>query len=157
MKYYQFLITGDDKIHYPVPRIGIVTKARMIFLVIKFMSIFKNKGGNECLKRLKKIQPTKNYNFSDKTKKYLFARKVNSFVQKWVNVKHKQAICLERAAVICAALRFVGLPAQVVIGRRRTIMSVIDYEFHAWVELDNVPVNDKIAYQQLCMEIHRAP
>ncbi|KYG30805.1 lasso peptide biosynthesis B2 protein [Priestia endophytica] len=156
MKYYQFLITGDNHI-YDVPRINITTKVRLISLTLKFMAVFKKVGGNECLKILEKVKPIINYNFSDKTEKYLFARKVNSFVQIWINVKHKQALCLERATVICAALRFVGLPAQVVIGRRRTMMSVLEYEFHAWVELEGVPVNDKIAYKQLCMETHRVP
>jgi len=121
------------------------------------MSIFKTAGGNECLKYLENIQPVAKYSFSNKTEKYLFARKVNSFVQTWVNVKHKQAICLERAIIICASLRFLGLPAQVVIGRRGTMMSVINYEFHAWVELDNVPVNEKISYKKLCVETLRVP
>ena len=156
MKYYQFLMTGDDYFHN-VPRVNLITKVCLIFFTLKFMSIFKKTGGNESLKCLEKIKPITNYNFSNKQEKYLFARKVNSFVQRWININHKQALCLERAVVICAALRYVGLPTQVVIGRRSTMMSVLDFEFHAWVELEGVPVNDKLSYKQLCMETLRVP
>ena len=52
------------------------------------------------------------------------------------------ALCLERSIAVCAAVRSVGLPASVVVGRRNAYVGLPEYDFHAWVELNGEILND---------------
>jgi hypothetical protein len=56
----------------------------------------------------------------------------------------KQALCLQRSAVVTCLLRMKGVDAQMVIGCRK-----IPFRGHAWVEVGGVPVNDSLETQSL--------
>lgn len=50
----------------------------------------------------------------------------------------KQALCLQRSAVLTCLLRRRGVKAQMVIGCRK-----IPFKGHAWVEVGGVPISDE--------------
>jgi hypothetical protein len=50
----------------------------------------------------------------------------------------KRAWCLKRAAITTCLLRSSGIPAQFVLGSQH-----IPFRAHAWVEVDNRPINER--------------
>lgn len=55
----------------------------------------------------------------------------------------KRAACLQRSIVVTWLLRRHGYPAKFVIGYRP-----IPFESHAWVELDDLVINDRQQYKK---------
>ncbi|SHE51072.1 Transglutaminase-like superfamily protein [Seinonella peptonophila] len=132
MKYYQSLISGKSVFYLlPKPRFNI--KIRIILFVWRMVSRFQKKGGQATLQQVDKISTQWKFSFDSEVEEYLFAREMNLFVQRLINLRHRKALCLERASIICGALRLFGLPAQVVIGRKRSMTAIRGFEFHAWV------------------------
>jgi hypothetical protein len=62
----------------------------------------------------------------------------------------KQALCLQRSAVVTCLLRMKGVDAQMVIGCRKA-----PFRGHAWVEVDGIPVNDDLEMQNLYKVVTR--
>ncbi|MBE9914424.1 lasso peptide biosynthesis B2 protein [Paenibacillus donghaensis] len=156
MNYYQLLITGEQKV-YPVPHLQWIDKIKILRLTLGTIKSYKTKGARSILGILHDIPPIKRIYFENTTQSFLFARDICVFVQMIINFNNPKAICLERSSVICTALRSMGLPAQVVIGRKASANSASDYNFHAWVELDSIPVNDHYANKTCFIEIERFP
>jgi hypothetical protein len=52
----------------------------------------------------------------------------------------KQALCLQRSAVLVKMLRVRGIPAQMVIGTQK-----MPFKAHAWVEADGHVIDDRLA------------
>ena len=50
----------------------------------------------------------------------------------------KEALCLQRSAATACLLKSYGVPAQLVIGAQQ-----MPFKAHAWVEVNNLVVNDK--------------
>ncbi|GAC43644.1 lasso peptide biosynthesis B2 protein [Paenibacillus popilliae] len=156
MNYYQQLITGESK-EYVVPVFRWIDKMKILAITLTALQAYKKKGARHLLHRLQGISPIRKIRFDNATQSLLFARNICVFAQMIINYKNPQAICLERASVICTALRSMGLPAQVIIGRKASANSASDYDFHAWVELDGSPVNDFFSNKTHFMEIERLP
>jgi hypothetical protein len=55
----------------------------------------------------------------------------------------KQALCLERSAVLVKMLRRRGVPAHLVIGAQK-----LPFKAHAWVEVDGAIVNDRLVLRE---------
>lgn len=62
----------------------------------------------------------------------------------------KQALCLQRSAVITCLLRRQGVPAELVIGVRK-----MPFHGHAWVEVKDIVVNDNHKVQQFYSLLER--
>jgi transglutaminase superfamily protein len=62
----------------------------------------------------------------------------------------KQVLCLQRSAATACLLRKYGLPAQLVIGTQK-----LPFKAHAWVELENSVVNDKLYMQEIYIVLDR--
>jgi hypothetical protein len=62
----------------------------------------------------------------------------------------KAALCLQRSLATAMLLRHYGFPAEVVIGAR-----ILPFKSHAWVELNNVVVNDKGYVRHIYRELER--
>ena len=62
----------------------------------------------------------------------------------------KQALCLQRSAVLVKMLRRRGVPAKIVIGAQK-----LPFKAHAWVEVDDKILNDRLASREkfLVMEV----
>jgi|HubBroStandDraft_4_1064222.scaffolds.fasta_scaffold538240_2 hypothetical protein len=55
----------------------------------------------------------------------------------------KRVLCLQRSAVMVKILREKGLPARLVIGAQK-----LPFKAHAWVELDGVIIDDRLASRE---------
>jgi hypothetical protein len=55
----------------------------------------------------------------------------------------KQALCLQRSAVLVKMLRWRGVPALMVIGAQK-----LPFKAHAWVEVNGTIVNDRLASRE---------
>lgn len=55
----------------------------------------------------------------------------------------KQALCLQRSAVLVKMLRRHGIPARMVIGAQK-----LPFKAHAWVEVDGEVVHDRLALRE---------
>lgn len=143
--------------YIPSPPLKWIDKVRITHLTIRTLKAYEKKGARLLLGKLQDTVQLKKICFENSTQSFLFARYICTFVQTIINFYNPQAICLERSIVICTALRSIGLPAQVVIGRKATANSSSDYNFHAWVELDNIPVNDHYANKTCFIEVERSP
>jgi hypothetical protein len=55
----------------------------------------------------------------------------------------KQALCLQRSAVLVKILRRRGVPAHMVIGAQK-----LPFKAHAWVEVSGTIVNDRLASRE---------
>jgi hypothetical protein len=55
----------------------------------------------------------------------------------------KQALCLQRSAVLVRMLRSNGVHAQMVIGAQK-----LPFKAHAWVEVDGQIINDRLASRE---------
>jgi hypothetical protein len=55
----------------------------------------------------------------------------------------KQALCLQRSAVLVKMLRSRGLPAHMIIGAQK-----LPFKAHAWVEVEGMIVNDRLAARE---------
>nr|BBH85264.1 hypothetical protein KTC_00150 [Thermosporothrix sp. COM3] len=69
------------------------------------------------------------------------ARRELLFCHCLVRLIAPQALCVTRSVAFCAYLCRAGIPAHVTIGRDRFAKNE-RFEFHAWVEVDGVVVND---------------
>ena len=74
----------------------------------------------------------------------------------WGRLALESAVCLPRSVSLCAGLLSLGLPAQVVLGRRY-VTFVNDVDFHAWVEIFETPVNDRPKAQTWFQPVARFP
>lgn len=55
----------------------------------------------------------------------------------------KQALCLQRSAVLVRMLRQNGVPAQMIIGVQK-----LPFKAHAWVEVNGQIINDRLASRE---------
>ncbi|WP_021169006.1 hypothetical protein SOV_38030 [Sporomusa ovata DSM 2662] len=156
MKYAQLLITGQSTI-IDVPAINFILKTRILFTTLYLLRLYKKKGATEAINFFKKIQPYRKYNFSNEIQEHLFARTIVSWTQVFINLIHKEALCLERSIAICASLRYLGLQSQVIIARKATMNASLRFEFHAWVELCCLPINDVLPAKTKFTEVYRIP
>lgn len=156
MKFSQFLITGKN-IFYPVPRISIFKKTKIFFITYKTLRLYKRKSATDSLNLINGLEVIESKKFSNDVIKYLYSRKVVSYAQLFVNLFRKKALCLERSVAVCASLRYLGIDAQLIIGRKNAANAGDKFEFHAWVEVDNKPINDSYSKKSLFLEMHRIP
>jgi hypothetical protein len=146
MTYYKrMLITGEKK-YYNVPSVKFALKLRIFFNVYNMLKFYQKHGAIKTLQQIFAFQmPVSQYEIS-KIELMIYARNVVSWAQFFLNLFHKKAVCLERSVVICNVLRNItGIHCQVIIGRREAMNSSVNYEFHAWVELNNLPINDVLS------------
>ena len=69
---------------------------------------------------------------------------INDVVTRALTWYPKQAMCLQRSAVITNLLRSSGVPAQMIIGCQK-----LPFLVHAWVEVDHEVVNDRAKVQEI--------
>jgi hypothetical protein len=62
----------------------------------------------------------------------------------------KSVLCLQRSAATTILLRHHGFPADLVIGAQ-----IVPFKSHAWVELNNLVINDKSYTPQIYRELER--
>jgi len=62
----------------------------------------------------------------------------------------KQVLCLQRSAATVCLLRTYGFPADLIIGTQN-----VPFKAHAWVEIDDLVVNDKPYMHEIYAELHR--
>jgi hypothetical protein len=62
----------------------------------------------------------------------------------------KHVLCLQRSAATTMMFRRYGWPAQIVTGAQ-----IVPYEFHAWVEVDDIVVNDKPYMKEIYQVLER--
>ncbi len=156
MRYAQMLITGQTE-KVDVPILSFVLKTKIFFKTMRTVYFYKKKGTIKTFNKLKKIKIHPKYIFLKQIEEYLFARNISSWTQTFINLIHIEAICLERSIVICAMLRYLGIPSQVIIARKAAMNASQRYEFHAWVELNGLPINEVLSTKTLFTEVDRYP
>ena len=65
-------------------------------------------------------------------------------------------LCLERSISLCTALITIGIPSQVVIGKSSYHITNL-FEFHSWVEIDEIVITDSNIIKKQFIEISRFP
>lgn len=108
------------------------TSAGLAFLGLLTADVIMKLAGFKRLYRTVKWWPLAQPTADDK---YTIAN-VCASVDRAAIYYPKQALCLQRSAVVTCLLRRKGIKAQMVIGCRK-----IPFKGHAWVEVDGVPVN----------------
>lgn len=153
MKELQYLITGESTF-YDIPRL----RGRDIFSIllhsVKALRAYQE-GTKNAFQYIASI-PTEKM-MLDKQRMYIYSRHVASWAQTFVNMISRRALCLERSVAVCAAMRSLGIPAEVVVARRAAANSSQTFEFHAWVEVDKIPINDTIDNPSVFVELFRVP
>lgn len=98
------------------------------------------------------------------TEALVVARHLSATVQRFLRLRSPGALCLARSLAVAAALLSIGIPVQVVIGKRqvggRPLLesnSVQGYDFHAWVELDGRVLTDAPINKLGHVEMMRVP
>ena len=155
-EYYQMLITGKQR-SYKVHRLKNGWKLRLLFHTYKILKIYKSRNSNYAISYLNNINTTEKMKFTSELEEYLFCREVAKYSQTLINLMSSSALCLERSLAICTALRCLGVYANVVVGRRIAMNASDGFEFHAWVEANNMPINDTISTKSQFIELHRYP
>lgn len=155
-EHYQMLIIGHRQIH-KIPRIKNMWKFKLLFHTYKIVKIYNSEQSDQAIKYLNSINQINKIKFTGEIEEYLFSRKVASWSQLLINLVSGNALCLERSLAVCASLRSLGILAQVVIGRKIAMNASNGFEFHAWVEVNNMPINDTVATKSQFIEIHRYP
>jgi hypothetical protein len=64
--------------------------------------------------------------------------------------------CLEASASLAAGLMQLGLPAELVVGKM-LLFANPTYDFHAWVEVDGIPVNERGNVRNGCLPLFVCP
>ncbi|WP_028776449.1 lasso peptide biosynthesis protein [Shimazuella kribbensis] len=140
---YTFLITG--KYVQPKVKIPLTFLIQSPFRILSLLWQYKQKNGYEKLDLVRNVQQRLAVSFVDELETYWFARKIAGLTILWINLfRQGEALCLERAIIICSVLRSFGLPANVVLGKKLSFSMTERYPFHAWVELEGSPVDDHI-------------
>ena len=68
----------------------------------------------------------------------------------------EDCLCLARSISLTAGLIALGLPAQLVLGKPVLLIDT-NYEFHAWTELNDIPINDRIIVKKSNFTILKYP
>ncbi|RAL24464.1 lasso peptide biosynthesis B2 protein [Thermoflavimicrobium daqui] len=153
MDLYQSMITGTSQ-RVDVPDLNFLQLIVIVKSVLKAIYLYKKENPLDILQYF----PLRSTNIKETPQiVYLFARKVSVFSQVLINIFRRESLCLERSIITCAALRSVGIEAQVIIGSRASANSSTNYLYHSWIEVLNKPINDVDGVKQYFNEIHRFP
>ncbi|MCH5583672.1 lasso peptide biosynthesis B2 protein [Shimazuella sp. AN120528] len=140
---YTFMITGERG--FPNIKIPMSFLLQSPFLVFNLLRRYKQLEGNKKLHMLENIKTDCSIDLHNERMRYLFARKIAGLTILWINLfRQGEALCLERAIIICMVLRSFGLSAKVIIGKKLSFSMIERFPFHAWVELDGKPVDEHI-------------
>ena len=144
---YTFLITGEQKLtKMKLPIHFLLLSPFLIFLLIHR---YKRLDGCGKLRVLQNVPKRFEVSRSNELGTYWLARKIAGFTMLWVNLfRQGEALCLERAIIICYMLRSFDLPAKVIIAKKLSFSMIEQYPFHAWVELHGKAVDEHKAVRQ---------
>lgn len=157
MDAYQTVIIGESR-NYEIPSLDFFLRVRMYLSILSILKTYKKHGATEAFKSLSKLTKHRKWIFKNKTVEYLFIRKAVSECQLILNLATRgKALCLERSVAVCAGLLSLGFPVQIVIGRNTAMNSSDNFEFHAWVEWNEKPINDWLSIQTHFEEVYRIP
>jgi len=139
---YNYLITGNIGVQKSEGKVSIIKVLLIIVITIQSYRKYIITKPVNSLNNLK--QRTFIDKQNNKKNAYLFSRNIVAWSQLILNFLHKEALCLERAIIYSTVLRKLGIDARVVIGRSSTAIGLNMYQFHAWVEVNDMPVNEKL-------------
>lgn len=153
MDIFHFVMTGEKDSEQI--KLSMKQWIILIYVTKKYLNMFRSKGGHATLQKLNNIE-VKSDRLLDEH--YLKARRIASACQMIINYfRRDQAMCVERSIAICACLRTLQFPSQVVIGIRSAVNVISHYQSHAWVEMNHMPINDTIAVKSHFIELDRVP
>jgi len=156
MNYFQIMMTGTKEKIY-VPPLGLWATLMIWYHTLVVIYQMKRTDSNKLLHQLNNVSTIRTFSFKREIDRYLFARRVVFTSSQVIQFFHKRALCLERSIAISTSLRIMGLPSQVVIGQRAAMAADEEFECHAWVELDGVPINDYVSRKYWFNELYRVP
>ncbi|MBA4601769.1 lasso peptide biosynthesis protein [Thermoactinomyces mirandus] len=155
MDLYYALLFAKDRIAKipPIP-------ARRLWLVIKtslYMLFYYRKHGlNEALCHLKTIECTDPVQISHPLLEFLYARRIMVYSQLSVRIfSIKRVDSFLRSLALCASLKKLGIPAQMVLGEKNE--EYVIERLHFWVEIRGVPLNESWEVEWHFREIKRIP
>lgn len=121
---------------------------RALFRYIYMIRCFKSREFSEVQNMLNMSYKKKQKYIKKCTKKYdsktllVYSGKIiNSFCF-WGRIFKQSDVCLERSIALAYALVYMGIPAELVIGKSYYCITD-EYSFHAWVEIDGFPLNER--------------
>lgn len=127
------------------------------------LSTYNRRGGSAALQGLETLPFTQTERWTG-LDALIVSFHISASVQRFLRFWNPGALCLLRAITVCAALRTLGLPVQVVIGRRVVHVQrqsigqqTTEYHFHAWAEIDGTVLTDRPVQKMGHLEIVRVP
>ncbi len=84
------------------------------------------------------------------------ARRTMAFFRCLGRLAHEDLLCLPAATSLTAGLIALGLPAQLVVGKAEYLLNKT-YDFHAWTEINGIPINDKPIVRQCYLPLLKWP
>jgi len=125
--------------HYelkPKNKANPVRLLKSILIYLKTLRVYNKLNLNEAVTLIGSLSKEQ-----QKEENYSIAKKLIATYRFFGRLFGETFNCLERSICLRNALISFGIPAELVIGKPRKLESDI-YMFHAWVEVNGVPVND---------------
>lgn len=141
-----------------LPKMGMSMRLKATKSYLKAVTLYRIRGLPPVRAYLKKLQSKFSpYSFKNEEEAARLARRESVYLRAiWGRLTLESAVCLPRSVSLCAGLLSLGIPAQVVLGRRY-VTFVNDVDFHAWVEVFGTPVNDRPKAQTWFQPIAKFP
>jgi hypothetical protein len=152
------LLMGESGIS--MPRIRAWEVITSLWNAHRVLQVYDSKGVVSAFSLLedRRIRPSSSL---DVKEQLLVAFVMSARVQLVLQVRRSGSLCLPRSLAVCAAVRHLGVPAQVVIGRRMALQDLEPfqkrYEFHAWCEFDGVVLTNDASDTAYQRELLRIP
>ncbi len=155
MDLYYALLFAKDRIAKipPVP-------AKRLWLVIKtslcMLFFYRKKGLNEALCHLNTVKCVDQVQIRHPLLEFLYARRVMVYSQLIVRIfSIRRVDSFVRSLALCASLKKLGIPAQMVLGEKNE--EYVIERLHFWVEVRGVPLNESWEVEWHFREIKRIP
>ncbi|CDC70359.1 putative uncharacterized protein [Staphylococcus sp. CAG:324] len=129
---------------------------------IKSISLIHKKGVSYAIKLINTLFHKNKYLIEQNTLNYSsidfcnYVSKIIPILRKIGKENNEGMLCLERSISLCTALITIGIPSQVVIGKSSYHITNL-FEFHSWVEIDEIVITDSNIIKKQFIEISRFP
>mgnify|MGYP002556879333 CR=1 FL=1 len=150
---YKFFLCNKDEIRKHV-KINLIRALYSPILYIKISRKYKSSNDfasiRDDLMNLRNIQQT---NLDRNRKKYtthelIFTALSWTHICRLIGYIFRQSdLCLNRSYALAYVLIYLGIPCFVIVGKAQYYLNR-NYQFHAWVELSEMPVNDSLGVKQ---------
>ena len=146
---FSYFLCDKNQVTHKI-KIGFFKLIRSIVLYLKVSSKYKENKIIVENKAIENIRKKCNGKMQKNTEKYnsneitFTALRLHTIYRFWSYIFRQSDLCLNRSYALTYALVYLGIPCTLVIGRSEYFLNR-KYDFHAWVEINDFPINDSIS------------